>query len=169
MSDSPNLDIRTFRDVIGRFATGVTVVTTTDGDSAVGMTANAVSSVSLDPFLVLVCVDKLTLAHEHLNDADGFAVNILAQGQGELSTFFASTGRGEEGDAMGGFPYQLSDRGTPLLDGTIGWLDCRPWQRYDGGDHTIVVGEVRGLALTQPDVDPLLFFAGGYRQLGESI
>ena len=70
MSDSPNLDIRTFRDVIGRFATGVTVVTTTDGDSAVGMTANAVSSVSLDPFLVLVCVDKLTLAHEHLNDAD---------------------------------------------------------------------------------------------------
>ena len=169
MSDSTSFDIRTFRDVIGRFATGVTVVTTTDGDSAVGMTANAVSSVSLDPFLVLVCVEKSASAHGHLNDADGFAVNILAHGQGELSKLFASAGRGDEGDAMSGFPYQLSARGTPLLDGTLGWIDCRPWQRYDGGDHTIVVGEVRALALTQPDADPLLFFAGGYRQLGEPI
>jgi flavin reductase (DIM6/NTAB) family NADH-FMN oxidoreductase RutF len=98
--------------------------------------------------------------------ADAFAVNILSRQQNELSSFFARTGRGGDGDAMGGFGFQDGATGSPILDGTLGWLDCRPWQRYDGGDHTIVVGEVVDFELSQPEGEPLLFFSGGYRELG---
>ena len=154
-----------FRDVIGRFATGVTVVTLHDGEQPIGMTANAVSSLSLDPLLILFCVDKGASAYDALASADGFAVNLLALEQRELSGFFATTGRGEDGDAMGGFSYREGMTGAPLLDGTLGWFDCRPWARYEGGDHTIVVGEVVDFQLAQPDGDPLLFFGGGYREL----
>jgi flavin reductase (DIM6/NTAB) family NADH-FMN oxidoreductase RutF len=154
-----------FRDVIGRFATGVTVVTLHDGEQPIGMTANAVSSLSLDPLLILFCVDKGASAYDALASAEGFAVNLLALEQRELSGFFATTGRGEDGDAMGGFLYREGTTGAPLLDGTLGWFDCRPWARYEGGDHTIVVGEVVDFQLAQPDGDPLLFFGGGYREL----
>lgn len=154
-----------FRDVIGRFATGVTVVTLHDGEQPIGMTANAVSSLSLDPLLILFCVDKGASAYDALASAEEFAVNLLALEQRELSGFFATTGRGEDGDAMGGFSYREGMTGAPLLDGTLGWFDCRPWARYEGGDHTIVVGEVVDFQLAQPDGDPLLFFGGGYREL----
>ncbi len=160
------VDRRRFRDVIGRFATGVTVVTLCDGEQAIGMTANAVSSLSLDPVLVLFCVDRRASAYEALAGADAFAINILAAEQRELSSFFATSGRGDGGDAMGGFPYAEAATGAPLIEGTLGWFDCRPWERYEGGDHTIVVGEVVDFALSQPDGDPLLFFGGDYRQIG---
>jgi len=163
---STELDPRAFRDLIGRFATGVTVITLHDGEQAVGMTANAVSSLSLDPLLILFCVDKGASAYDAFESTDGFAINILALEQGDISGFFATSGRGEDGDAMGGFAYSEGATGAPLLEGTIGWFDCRPWARYEGGDHTIVVGEVVGFNLAQPDGDPLLFFGGGYRELG---
>jgi flavin reductase (DIM6/NTAB) family NADH-FMN oxidoreductase RutF len=163
---STELDPRAFRDLIGRFATGVTVITLHDGEQAVGMTANAVSSLSLDPLLILFCVDKGASAYDAFESTDGFAINILALEQGDISGFFATSGRGEGGDAMGGFAYSEGATGAPLLEGTIGWFDCRPWARYEGGDHTIVVGEVVGFNLAQPDGDPLLFFGGGYRELG---
>ena len=163
---STEVDPRRFRDVIGRFATGVTVVTLHDGEQAIGMTANAVSSLSLDPLLILFCVDKGASAYAALERADAFAVNILALEQRDVSGFFATSGRGDDGDAMGGFPHRAGETGAPLLDGTLGWFDCRPWARYEGGDHTIVVGEVVDFALAQPDGDPLLFFGGGYRELG---
>lgn len=156
---------RLFREMAGRFATGVTVVTLRTGGEALGMTANAFSSVSLDPQLILVCVDKGASAYPAMQAADGFAVNILSRQQQELSSFFARSGRGDDGDAMGGYPYRDGATGAPILDGTLGWLDCRPWQRYDGGDHTIVVATVIDFELSQPDGDPLLFFSGGYRAI----
>lgn len=163
---SPEVETKRFRDVIGRFATGVTVITLCDGDQAIGMTANAVSSLSLDPLLILFCVDKGASAFEALARSDAFAINILALEQREVSGFFATTGRGEDGDAMGGFSHRVGATGAPLLEGTLGWFDCRPWERYEGGDHTIVIGEVVDFKLSQPDGDPLLFFGGGYRELG---
>ncbi len=165
---STEVETRRFRDLIGRFATGVTVVTLRDGEQAIGITANAVSSLSLDPLLVLFCVDKGASAYDALERAEAFAVNILAAEQRETSTFFATTGRGDDGDAMGGFAYGAGATGAPLIEGSLGWLDCRPWARYEGGDHTIVVGEVVDFDLSQPDGEPLLFFGGGYREMASS-
>jgi flavin reductase (DIM6/NTAB) family NADH-FMN oxidoreductase RutF len=165
MADQSVSTQRLFRDMAGRFATGVTVVTLRDSGEGLGMTANAFSSVSLDPPLVLVCIDKGASAYPSMQAAEGFAVNILSRQQDELSSFLARTGRGEDGDAMGGFAFRDGANGSPILDGTLGWLDCRPCERYDGGDHTIGVGEVVDFELLQPDGDPLLFFSGGYRAL----
>jgi len=162
---TPEAESKRFRDVIGRFATGVTVITLCDDDQPVGITANAVSSLSLDPLLILFCVDKGASAHDALASAEGFAINLLALEQRDVSGFFATSGRGEDGDAMGGFSFREGTTGAPLLEGTLGWFDCRPWARYEGGDHTIVVGEVVDFQLSQPDGDPLLFFGGGYREL----
>jgi flavin reductase (DIM6/NTAB) family NADH-FMN oxidoreductase RutF len=162
---TPEAESKRFRDVIGHFATGVTVITLRDDDQPVGITANAVSSLSLDPLLILFCVDKGASAHDALASAEGFAINLLALEQRDVSGFFATSGRGEDGDAMGGFSFREGTTGAPLLEGTLGWFDCRPWARYEGGDHTIVVGEVVDFQLSQPDGDPLLFFGGGYREL----
>lgn len=166
MADEDQSKQRLFRDLAGRFATGVTVVTLRNDGEPLGMTASAFSSVSLDPQLVLVCIDRGASAYSSVEAADAFVVNILSQEQEEISSFFARTGRGEDGDAMGGYAYRDGATGSPILDGTLGWLDCRPWQRYDGGDHTIVVGEVVDFELSRPDGDPLLFFSGGYREIG---
>lgn len=168
MSDEMALDARAYRDVIGRFATGVTVVTMHDGEQPQGMTANAITSVSLDPMLVLVCVDKGASVYEPMQRAGAFAVNILTGRQRAVSEFFARTGRGEDGDPMGGFPYRSGPSGVPILDGTLGWLECRPWRQYEGGDHTIVVGEVVRMELAEPDGEPLLFYAGAFGQFTDA-
>ena len=162
MSDQSPLGLRAYRDLIGRFATGVTVVTVHDGDEPCGMTANSIASVSLDPLLVLVCVDRAASTYERMQRAGSFAVNILSAHQRELSDFFARTARG---DPMGGFLHRPGRTGSPLLKDTLGWVDCRLWQQYDGGDHTIVVDEVVDMQLARPDGAPLLFYAGGYHEL----
>jgi len=169
MTNEIALASRTFRDLIGRFATGVTVVTAQDGGQAQGMTANAVTSVSLDPMLLLVCVAKSASAHELMDRSTEFAVNILAEDQMALSAFFARPGHTDEPDPMGGFPHRAGPTGAPLLDGVMGWIECRRWQHYDGGDHTIVVGEVVEMEMARPDDAPLLFYAGGYHGLGASL
>jgi flavin reductase (DIM6/NTAB) family NADH-FMN oxidoreductase RutF len=126
---TPEAESKRFRDVIGRFATGVTVITLCDDDQPVGITANAVSSLSLDPLLILFCVDKGASAHDAIASAEGFAINLLALEQRDVSGFFATSGRGEDGDAMGGFSFREGTTGAPLLEGTLGWFDCRPSAR----------------------------------------
>ena len=156
-------DARAFRDLGGRFATGVTVITTSDRGGRRAMTANAVSTVSLDPPLMLVCVQRTASIHEAIARAGHFAINILAEDQGAISARFAQHGEFEE--PMGGIPFRAGQTGTPLLEGTLGWFECEVWQPYDGGDHTIYVGRVVAMELTQPEGRPLLFFAGGYGEL----
>ncbi len=168
MPDGASHDSRAFRDLCGRFATGITVVTMHDGDQAHGMTVNAFTSVSLDPLLLLICIDKTASVYEALERAGAFAVNILADDQRELAEFFAHHGREDEGDAMGGFTYRDGKTGSPILDGTLGWADCRFWRQADAGDHTVVMGEVVDMDLSQPDGLPLLFYASGYRYLNDS-
>ncbi|MGH7821735.1 MAG: flavin reductase family protein [Candidatus Binatia bacterium] len=151
------------RRVMGHFATGVTVITTHDGNGAVaGLTANAVASLSLIPPLILICVDKTAECYPSFEKSGVFAVNILAEDQETISRRFATRGVAK----FEGIGYRLNEDGCPLLDDAVGHLDCRIVARHDGGDHTIYLGEVRG-----GDADerpPLLFFRGGYRKIGSS-
>ena len=165
MTTEPTLDPRQFRDTIGRFATGVTVITWDDGQRARGMTANAISSLSLDPMLLLVCVDKKTTAHAQLERAHAFAVNVLADDQIAVSKTFAQHGI----EDMAGVPYEQRVTGAPVLDGALAWIDCEVTERLAGGDHTMYIGRVVGVEILRPEAQPLLFYGGRYRRLGPEL
>ncbi len=158
------MDDKDFRSLMGQFATGVTVVTTNNEGVLHGMTANAFSSLSLDPLLLLVCVVRGNTCHGELTKADRFGINILSSAQEDVSNTFAGRGEPEEG-RLRGVPYRLGEHGVPLLDDTIAWVECRKADVLEGGDHDIFVGEALAGKLESED-DPLLFFRGGYRNLG---
>jgi flavin reductase (DIM6/NTAB) family NADH-FMN oxidoreductase RutF len=158
-----SMDGARFRQLFGHFATGVTVVTTAVDGWLHGMTANAVTSVSLDPLLLLVCVDKSAHAHEQLAKAGKFGVNILSEEQEELSRLFAEHAPPEHGRLQGA-GYFLGPNGTPVLEDCLVYLECAVAQQCPGGDHTVFLGEVlHGEVLR--DARPLLFYRGGYRNL----
>ncbi len=157
-----SFDSKEFRKALGHFATGVTVVTLWRDGALHGMTANAFSSVSLDPPLVLVCVAKTGSTHSVIQSGGRFAVNILAEDQEHLSRFFA----GDRDPSVEIELKEVAGAKSPILGGAIAWLDCELWQSYDGGDHTIFVARVE--ALEVPGGRPLLFFGGRYARLPES-
>jgi len=154
-----------FRRVMGQFATGVTVVTTRLGDEVHGLTANAVCSVSLEPLLVLVCVDHAADTHALLEESGVFAVNILSHDQEDLSRLFAGPTEEKAGrlEALG---YRTAVTGAPIIDGCLAYLDCRVVAAYPGGDHTIFVGQVEEAEIGE-DASPLLFFRGHYTTVRE--
>lgn len=152
-----------FRSALGAFATGVTVITTRGEDHAYGMTANAFSSVSLDPPLILVCAKTGAEGSEHIERNGVFAVNILAAEQEPLSRYFSSKDRPRGGDAFGEVDHRTVATGSPVLEGVVGYLDCRLQESRTVGDHDIFIGEV--VALEAGDRAPLLFHGGGYRLL----
>src|SRR5437762_8678417 len=159
-ADEP--DIPTFRRVVGRFATGVVVVTTRADEGLHGLTANAFCSVSLDPLLVLVCVDKLARGHERLEQAGAFAISVLSDGQEFLAERFA--GRAPLVNArFDGVGYRQAATGAPILERSCAWLDCRLWATYDGGDHSIFVGRIVA-AGDDPAAAPLLFHESRYKR-----
>lgn len=162
---APVIDQRLYRDVIGRFATGVTVVTFQNEHMTRGMTANAVSSLSLDPTLLLVCIDKKAMVHAQLELSSAFAVNILAEDQIEVSRTFAQRGLQD----MAGVSYRTGDTGAPIIEGVLAWFECEVYDRLSGGDHTIYIGRVVALSLDRPEDEPLLFYAGAYRSIGSTI
>lgn len=162
---TPGPDPREYRNVIGRFATGVTVVTWDDGEHRRGMTANAVASLSLDPLLLLVCVDRKVSAHSQLESAQAFAVNILAVDQIPVSMAFAQHGLEDMADV----PYHLGTTGSPLIEGALAWLECAITERLPGGDHTIMVGRLVDFALARPEAEPLLYYGGDYVSLGAQL
>ena len=150
-----------FRKVLGAFATGVTIITTRDAQGKhVGMTANAFTSLSLEPPLVLICVDKKADCYACFECTNAFAVNILSTEQEALSKRFATKGV----DKFEGVSFHEGVTGSALIDSAIAHLDCRLVSGHEGGDHTIYVGQVESAAAV--DADPLLFFRGGYRKLG---
>ena len=150
-----------FRTVISRFASGVTVVTTLIDGEPHGMTASAVSSLSLDPLLVLVCVERDTALCELTPDGDVFALSILTARQVDVSDRFADPDR-PAGDAQfAGIETRPATTGAPILSDVLAWVDCRVWANYDGGDHTILVGEVVDMGLGAQE-DPLIHFRGSY-------
>jgi flavin reductase (DIM6/NTAB) family NADH-FMN oxidoreductase RutF len=154
------IDPATFRSVLGRFASGVTVVTARDAAGTDhGMTASAFCSVSLEPPLVLVCIEQTADMHAVLAHASELAVNILASGQEALSRHFAEPAD----DRFDGIGYTRGTTGAALLEGTLAAIECTIVARYPAGDHTIVVGEV--IAATANLERPLLYYRGGYAQL----
>jgi flavin reductase len=153
-----------FRSTVGAFATGVTVVTTRGEEHAYGMTANAFSSVSLDPPLILVCVISPSEGAEHISRNGVFAVNILTTEQEPLSRYFASRDRPRGRDAFREVPHRIAASGSPVLEGSAAFLDCRLHTTHEAGDHVIFIGEVLELEVTDSH-EPLLFHGGGYRLL----
>lgn len=153
-----------FRSALGSFATGVTVITTRGEEHAYGMTANAFSSVSLDPPLVLVCAKKGAEGSEHIESNGCFAVNILGADQEPLSRYFSSKDRPRGRDAFKDVSHRTGVSGSPLLDGVASFLDCRLHETHAAGDHQIFIGEVLALEVSA-EVSPLLFHGGGYRYL----
>jgi len=154
------IDKSELRRVLGHFATGVTIITTCDEEGRpFGLTANAVSSVSLVPPLILVCVDKKADTYPYFERSNVFTVNILADTQEAISRKFATSGI----DKFEGLGYSKSSLGCAVLHDAVGHIDCRIVQTHDAGDHTIYVGEVQ--EADAGDLPPLLFYRGGYRKL----
>jgi flavin reductase (DIM6/NTAB) family NADH-FMN oxidoreductase RutF len=149
-----------FRRVLGHFATGVTILTTCDNDARpTGLTASAFSSVSLDPPLVLICVDHKSQSYPALRERGCFAVNILSAEQQAISRRCASS-RLDKFDEV---PHKISDLGLPLIDGAIAQLECTTVSMHVEGDHTIFVGRVERARAHSGE--PLLYFRGQYQQL----
>jgi flavin reductase (DIM6/NTAB) family NADH-FMN oxidoreductase RutF len=153
-----------FRSTVGAFATGVTVVTTRGEEHAYGMTANAFSSVSLDPPLILVCVINPSEGADHITRNGVFAVNILSVDQEPLSRYFASRDRPKGRDAFRDVAHRVGTSGSPILDGAAAFMDCRVHAMHEAGDHLIFIGEVLELDV-QDGGTPLVFHGGGYRLL----
>jgi len=160
------VDADAYRKVVGHFATGVTVVTTCDDGRHVGMTANSFTSVSLDPLLALVAVERFARFHAAVLAAGSFAVNVLAADQEDLSRWYATRGRPEDHEHVERWPHRLGPAtGAAVFDGVLAALECRTFATYDGGDHTLLVGEVVALETPRPDAAPLVYFKGAYRSL----
>jgi flavin reductase len=158
----PGFTSKDFRAAVGSFATGVTVVTTRGEEHAYGMTANAFSSVSLDPPLVLVCVISPSEGSSEIQRNGCFAVNILAEEQEPISRYFASRDRPRGRDAFRDVSHRIGASGAPILDGAIAYLDCRLHETHPAGDHEILIGEVLELGAS-PDGEPLVFHGGQYK------
>lgn len=151
---------RTFRDVLGRFASGVTVVTTLSDGEPIGMTCQSFTSVSLQPPLVLFCPARTSLAWPRIHQAGRFCVNFLADHQADVSTTMATRGI----DKFAGVGWEPSPAtGSPLLHGVLGHVDCSIHAVHEAGDHYVVIGRVLDLAVAAPgDSHALTFFRGRY-------
>lgn len=169
MADDPSAvdapDIGTFRRAMGRFATGVTVVTTLEGGHDHAMTANAVTSVSLEPLLVLCCVEQEARFHDAVLEAGFWGVSILAAGARPEAEWLATRGRPLH-DQLARIGHARGPAtGVALLDGAMATLECRTTATYPGGDHTIIVGEVLAVTMAEQTGDALLYYRGRYDSL----
>jgi flavin reductase (DIM6/NTAB) family NADH-FMN oxidoreductase RutF len=153
---------------MGAFATGVTIITVDLDGEVHGMTANAFASVSLDPLLLLVCVDHSARTHAHLHARKRFGINILAESQRVISEYYAQPASvHEQAEAEAGARFDRTPQGTPILHGALAYLECRLKSAQDAGDHTIFIAEVEEVVVREGE--PLLFFRGKYRRMGEEI
>jgi len=157
MSLAPN----DFRKAMGCFATGVTVITVDQDGEIHGMTANAFCSVSLDPMLVLVCVDHRARTHAHLHARKRFGVNVLCSDQQAISEYYARATETHQHPEEAGARFDRTPHGTPVLHGALSYLECRLHSTQTAGDHTIFIAEVEDVVVREGE--PLLFFRAKYR------
>ena len=149
-----------FRSALSRFASGVTVVTTKNAaEKQFGITVSAFCSVSLDPPLVLICIEKTAGSHHAFTESGRFTVNILAENEIHLSEHFASLVE----DKFKSIDFAVDEHGIPILSGSIANLQCRLFKELDGGDHSIFLGEVEHVIVR--DAEPLIYFKSGYRRI----
>ena len=151
------LDPDLFRHVLGHFCTGVTIVTSVDNGEPVGFTSQSFASLSLDPPLVTFAVARTSKSWPRIQATGKFCANVLAHDQEELSRQFSVSGA----DKFAGVDFTLSPAGCPVLGSVLAWIDALTVGVHEGGDHSIIVGEVTDLAINR-DTDPLLFYQGGY-------
>lgn len=162
MLDSNQMDTRNLRNAFGLFATGVTVITMRDDQGTpTGVTVNSFSSLSLEPPLCLFSLGKQQVSTRWLTAGSRFTVNILDCAQEATAWQFATP----KDNKFDGVKTQDSPGGGLILDGSLGWFDCRQWSTYDGGDHVIVVGEITDFATSAGD--PMLFYRGKVAALSE--
>lgn len=155
-----------FRKALGRFATGVTVITVAGGQCQVhGMTANAFTSVSLEPPLILVCIDRRARTLPLVHAKDRFGVNVLSDDQQALAVYFAQTTQDHDSAQQLNAHFAFTPRGTPLLDPCLAQLECCVVSSQFAGDHTIFLAHVEEAFVREGR--PLLFYAGRYREIGE--
>jgi 3-hydroxy-9,10-secoandrosta-1,3,5(10)-triene-9,17-dione monooxygenase reductase component len=153
------VDAELFREVFGRFATGVAVITSAGPTGEGGMTANALCSLSLDPLLALVCFENEARTLPIVRDAGRFGVNVLSAGQEDVARLFAS--KLPEAEKLEVVEHRL-EGGVPVIDGALAWAACELRELIAGGDHTIAIGEVASMGLG--DGGPLLWYAGRYHE-----
>ena len=159
----PAVDGSAFRRAMGSFPTGVTVVTVASDDGNMhGITVNSFSSVSLDPMLVLVCLNQTSRGLSLLARAGAFVVNVLSAGQQDVSRWFANRDRPAGSTMFDGVPFEPGVTGCPVLVDATASFECRLRQSHRAGDHLIVLGEVVALA-HRPQLEPLIFHAGSYK------
>jgi len=160
----PAIDATSYRDVIGRFATGVAIVTCQGAGGPAGLTTNAITSLSLDPLLLLVCFDNSSRTLPVVREARRFAVNVLRAGQEELAAAFASKRLAEQ--KFEAVTHTVA-HGVPVLDDALAWVACDLVELLPGGDHTIGIGAV--IDGEASDGEPLVFFRGGYAALARDV
>jgi 3-hydroxy-9,10-secoandrosta-1,3,5(10)-triene-9,17-dione monooxygenase reductase component len=155
---APDLQ-RAYRDTIGHFASGVTIVTTTGPDGPAGMTTNAVSSLSLDPLLLLVCFELRSRTLAVVRASERYAVNILPAGEADLAAVFASKRVAREKFES---VTHAETHGVPILDAALAWLACELRELHPAGDHVIGIGEVIGMGVGEEERPPLVWYRGRY-------
>ncbi len=160
-ADLPPADEASFRRAVGHFASGVTVATTRLGSFDHAMTASAFTSVSLEPPLVLVCVDKEARFRDAVLESGTWAVSVLSVSMRRAADWFATKGRPLVGQ-LDRYPHHRGVTGAALLDGSLAWVECRTHAVYDGGDHDIVLGAVVAATVGDRDADPLLYHRSRY-------
>lgn len=161
-----NVDPAAYKETLAHWATGVTVVSTLDGERPIGITANSFTSLSLNPPQVLVSVSKRLRTHDAILERGAFAVSILRREQEEVGRRFAG-GMAEAGDRFAGLNVQSAETGCPILSDALAWLDCEVAAAYEGADHTHFVGAVVAASGAQSDdsASPLLYFKRAWRSL----
>jgi flavin reductase (DIM6/NTAB) family NADH-FMN oxidoreductase RutF len=159
-----NFTATDFRKAMGTFATGVTVITVDQEGEIHGMTANAFASVSLDPPLILVCVDHRARTHAHLHARKRFGVNVLSASQQAISEYYAQSAEPHQRAEKVGARFDRTPHGTPVLRGALAYLECRLHSAQAAGDHTIFIAEVEDVEVREGE--PLLYFRSQYRSNG---
>jgi flavin reductase (DIM6/NTAB) family NADH-FMN oxidoreductase RutF len=159
---------RRMRSMMGRFATGVTVVAARHGPLLAGMTANAIASISIDPPLMMASISRRAETHNAIIGSHAFAVSVLARDQRALAECFAQPTTADKLKRFCDAEWHEAETGSPILEGALAYFDCRLSVRHDGGDHAVFIGEVVAAGYRE-DAEPLLWYASGYRELSEVV
>jgi len=154
------------RSMMGRFATGVTVVAARRGPLLAGMTANAIATISIDPPLLMASINARSETHQGIIESHAFAVSVLSRDQRAIAECFAQPTTAAKLRRFCDAPWHEAETGSPILDGSIAYFDCRLIERHPGGDHTLFIGEIVSAGFEE-DGDPLIYYASAYRQLKE--
>lgn len=157
MNTTHDVTPQRMREILGHFASGLTIITASTKGGPVGFTCQSFASLSLDPALVTFSPAKTSRTWPLIRETRKFCINVLPEEHRELSGKFARSGT----DKFEGVSHTPSPLGSPILDNALAWIDCELYEEYDGGDHTIVLGRVKAME-ARSDAEPLLFFKGGY-------